>query len=102
MIHQKRMNWFKQILNENIYPDIKYISEKNGDFGDLEGAQFNSNEKGGYIYFWSSGYVSFQIVDYLIGEEIIKDTLIEVKEDIQLNDILKDFLEKLNNSKPSP
>lgn len=96
MIFQNRIIWFRQKLNERIYSEIKFISEKNGDFGDLEGVQFNSDEKGGYIYFWSSGYISFQIVDYINGKEIVKDTLIEVKDDALLNEVLRDFIKNLN------
>lgn len=46
------IEWFNvniKPLIENDY-DIKYISEKDGDFGDLYGVQFDSEQKGGYIY----------------------------------------------------
>lgn len=77
---QSGIEWF----NSNVKPllsddyELKYVDEKGGDLGDLQGVQFDSNEKGGYIYFWSSGYVGYQLVDYNKGVEIVKDMTQEV------------------------
>lgn len=74
------LDWF----NENIKPllgdefELKYVNEENGDLGSLTGVQFDSEEKGGYIYFWSSGHIGFQLVDYEEGIEIVEDTIQEL------------------------
>jgi len=63
--------------------------------GALEGLEFNSDLKGGYIFFWSSNYIGFQIVDYISGEEIIKDTLVEVNQQQSLDEILSIFIKNI-------
>lgn len=72
--------WFESkvrpILADNF--EIKYINEKNGDLGDLSGVQFNSNKMGGYIYFWGTGYVSYQLVNYEKELELVEDTTEEI------------------------
>ena len=97
MMHKKRIEWFKTIFNNKIdkYPDIRYISESESDLGALEGLEFNSNIKGGYIYFWSSCYIGFQIVDYVNGEEIVKDTLLEVSSEQSLDEVLSVFIKNI-------
>jgi hypothetical protein len=97
MIHKQRIDRFKKTYKEklNYYTSIKNISEKDSDFGDIEGIQFDSEQKGGFIYFWSSGYINFHLYDYILDEEIVKDTLIEVDKNGALQDILSDFISKL-------
>lgn len=76
--------------------DVKKISGENGDFGDLIGVQFDSDDCGGYIYFWSNGFIGFQLFDYLSDEEIIEDTLLE-RDDQPINVILEDLMSALTN-----
>jgi hypothetical protein len=70
------IEWFnlnvKSLLDEDF--KLKYIDEKGGDLGDLSGVQFDSDKKGGYAYFWSSGFVGFQLVDYENEVELVEDT----------------------------
>ena len=74
------LEWF----NINVKPllgndfELKYVDEKGGDLGDLSGVQFDSYKKGGYVYFWSSGYVGFQLVDYEKELEVVEDTTEEI------------------------
>jgi hypothetical protein len=56
--------------------EIKKVSEE-GDLGSLRGYQFDSENAGGYLYFWSNGFVGFQYMDYQTMEEIIVDSLLE-------------------------
>jgi hypothetical protein len=68
----KNISWFK----ENIIPylegfEIEFKFYENGDFGDLNQVEFNSNEKGGEIDFWSTGWLGIHLVDYIEGEEIL-------------------------------
>jgi len=55
---------------------VKNVKDNNNDdmMGNLLGCQFDSDQKGGYVYFWSNGWVGYQLLDYKTGEEIIKDT----------------------------
>ena len=73
-------DWFNMTVRPFIENDfkIKIIEEKDGDLGDLSGMQFDSNSKGGYAYFWSSGFVGFQLVDYIKEIELIEDTTMEI------------------------
>ena len=51
--------------------EIKDIEAECGDFGDLHGFQFDSEKFGGFVYFWSSGFVEYHLVDYKSECEII-------------------------------
>jgi len=75
------IQWFKLKIESSLGVDFefKYINEKNGDFGDLSGVQFDSEKMGGYIYFWSSGVVGYQLYDYFKDEEIVKDSTEDVR-----------------------
>lgn len=55
--------------------EFKNVSGKQGDFGDLEGFEFNSEQCGGFLYLWSSGYCEFHLVDYVRSIEVIPITL---------------------------
>lgn len=74
------LEWFngniKPLLSEEF--ELKYVDEKCGDLGDLSGVQFDSDKKGGYVYFWSSGYVGFQLVDYEKEVELVEDVTEEI------------------------
>lgn len=62
---------------------LKVISASNGDFGDLEGMQFDSDRCGGYLYFWSSGGIEYQLVDYEQGYEVVPITsFADVSDDV--------------------
>ena len=53
---------------------FKAISGKQGDFGDLEGFEFNSERCGGFFHLWSSGTCEVHLVDYVRGVEVIPIT----------------------------
>lgn len=78
--NQAGIDWF----NENIKPllgsDFKFtfVNKKDSDLGELSGVQFDSDKKGGYIYFWSSGFVGYQLVDYDKELELVEDATEEV------------------------
>lgn len=61
----KDIFWFK----ENTAPNLKdyqitYKSFKNGDFGDIERVEFEGKGQGGYIDFWSSGWLNIELYHY--------------------------------------
>ena len=68
----KDITWFK----ENMLPAlggylIEYKSFKNGDFGDIERVEFEGNNKGGSIDFWSSGWLGIHVYNYKEEREIM-------------------------------
>jgi hypothetical protein len=91
------IDWFnmnvKPLLGDDF--ELKIVEEKDGDLGDLSGVQFDSDNKGGYAYFWSSGYVGFQLVDYITEVELVEDTTIEVGTK-PYQEIFGDLIEYLN------
>ena len=97
MFHNTGKNWLKNTLKPQIdgLYEIMDISESDGDFGPLEGIQFNSPKQGGYIYFWGNGLLDFHMVNYQSMEEIIPTTMVEANtlQDIQTN--LKDLIKLL-------
>lgn len=74
------LTWFELKFKPLLIGDFEfnYVDEKGGDLGDLSGVQFDSKKMGGYIYFWSSGYVGYQLVDYLKEVELVEDTTEEI------------------------
>ena len=67
--------WFINVFQPkaNGLYEIKHINERDGDLGDVVGVQFDSESKGGYAYFWSNGYVSYQLSDYINDRDIVDD-----------------------------
>lgn len=77
MIHTEFMTWF----NENLLPElesrgyqIKLIDEAKSDFGPLKGVQFETEQKGGHIYFYGSGFYNFHFYDFVTDDDLIEDT----------------------------
>jgi hypothetical protein len=73
------IQWFKEHIAPRLAEryQTKYTFTSEGDLGSLEAVEFNSAERGGYVHFWSGGYVGFELVDYQTGDEIVQDVLIE-------------------------
>jgi hypothetical protein len=66
--------------------EVKNIKAEAGDFGDLRGFQFDSEKLGGFVYFWSSNYVEYHLVDYKLEVEItmLTSKIIESDNDAML------------------
>lgn len=82
-------NWiqYQQLLEPLIKRNYEtHIREfKNGDFGDLIRIEFSGRQKTGGIELWSSGYISFHLVDLKTSEEMINQMFMpEEKEQIAL------------------
>ncbi len=94
---QNWIDWFKSKLVGTLKDkfDIKYLSESNGDLGELEGVQFDSDSMGGYVYFWSSGYVGYQLMDYKTLDDIFEDTTCKIQNDSKLKDTLEALIEQM-------
>ena len=90
----KNIEWFKKEIAPNLIGfTLKYVNGE-GDFGWLEGVQFDSQQYGGYIYFWSLGFVGIQLSNYEMDVEIIEDSLLELECDEEL---IKIELKKIIN-----
>lgn len=64
------------MFNEQIKPKLteytfEYSSFTNGEFGDLERVELGGREKVGTIDFWSKGWISIDIYDCAIEEQIL-------------------------------
>jgi hypothetical protein len=55
--------------------EFKSVSGRQGDFGDLEGFEFNSRQCGGFLHLWGDGSCEFHLVDYVRSIEVIPVTL---------------------------
>ncbi|HHG86369.1 MAG TPA: hypothetical protein ENJ82_16580 [Bacteroidetes bacterium] len=72
----KDITWFKKEVEPYLKGyDVVYKFFKNGDFGDLNQVEFNSKERGGEIDFWSSGWLSVHLIDYIKGNELLNTLL---------------------------
>jgi len=68
----KNVEWFKNVFASHLKGfEIKYKFFEKGDFGSLNQVEFNSQEKGGEVDFWSSGRLSIYFVDYKTGKELL-------------------------------
>ena len=93
MINRKFIDWFKDQLEDKLTPNysLKYLKGK-GDFGELSGVQFDSDKKGGHIYFWSLGFYNFHLYDFEKDEDIIPDTHGKI---LDFDNLLKEIIEKM-------
>jgi len=66
-----------------------------GDFGNLDGFEFNSDRFGGYLYFWSSGNIEFHLVDYESGNEVVPITLVGPTEYVATEDAIGVLVENI-------
>ena len=89
--------WFKKMLavTLNNQFDVTFISEPQGDLGALEGVQFESEYLGGYVYFWSGGYVGLQLMDYETSVDIVPDSTKEITNDDTLKETLTALLNEI-------
>lgn len=88
------MSWLNTQINNHLDErfELKFVSDSNGDLGDLRGIQFDSEEKGGYVYFWSNGYVGFQLMDYQSMNDIVKDSTVKLDDDQYIREVLVGLL----------
>ena len=63
------LEFFKSKIEPNLKGfEIKYKYFEQGDFGSLVQIEFNNELRGGEIDFWSTGWLSIHLVDYIKGE----------------------------------
>lgn len=67
---------------------FKKVSARHGDFGDLEGFEFNSERCGGFVHLWSSGACEIHLVDYVRSVEVIPITLRLIATDADADEVL--------------
>lgn len=71
--------------------EVKSVSALDGDFGSLKGFQFDSNACGGFLYFWESGVVEYQLVDYKAGVEVVPITTVRMESRESTLEVLAQF-----------
>ena len=74
--------------------EVEYRFFENGDLGDLNSVEFNSEERGGAIEFWSSGWLYVHFVDYIKGDELL-NILLEPEQYEEKHKILNELKELL-------
>ncbi|WP_227429538.1 hypothetical protein [Psychrobacter sp. I-STPA6b] len=90
-------NYLKQWFLDNIISlfgktmEIDYVDGYDDNFGNLIGFQFNSDEFGGYIYFWSNGLSSYHLVNYFVGSEVIPEKIVNISNTESIFEIASDF-----------
>ena len=85
----KGVAWFKKDVEPYLKGyEVKYKFFENGDFGDLNQVEFNSKERGGEIDFWSSGWLSVHLVDYISEDELV-NTLLKPEQHEEKDKLLK-------------
>ena len=66
------IDWFKvEMASLLIDYEVEYKFFENGDYGSLNQIEFNKEEKGGGVDFWSSGWLAIHFVDYIKGEVLL-------------------------------
>ena len=81
--HTDRSAWARRYISLLLGDgfEIESVPAGSGDFGDLDGFQFNSDQFGGFLYFWSSGMIEYHLVNYKSGIEIVPITSLNIGED---------------------
>jgi hypothetical protein len=77
--------------------EYKSVSAKQGDFGDLEGVQFDSDHCGGLLYFWSSGSIQCHLYDYKLDVEVILNSLEPMGTDEAIRMFVNSFIQKVKD-----
>jgi len=92
----KNINWFKEEVESSLKDyEIKYKFFEKGDFGLLHQVEFNSDKRGGEIDFWSTGWLSVHLVDYIKGEELI-NVFLKPSQDVEKEEVFQRLLFLLN------
>jgi len=95
--HKIRAEWarchFVSLLGKEF--EVKSIAAENGDFGDLDGFEFNSEIYGGFLYFWSSAILEYHLVNYKTGMEVIPITVKGIETEDSTEEILRPFMNEL-------
>jgi len=89
------LRYFESTLGSEF--EYKGISAKQGDFGDLEGVQFDSDHCGGFLYFWSSGSIQCHLYDYQLDVEVILNTLEPMGTDEEIQAFMNSLIQKVKN-----
>jgi membrane protease subunit (stomatin/prohibitin family) len=94
MVHLKFEKWFAANLKEQLIAkgyELKFLSEKETEFGAFRGVQIESDIKVGHIYFWSSGFFNYHFYDFEKDIDLIDDTHGNYQGE-DFNDLLKGLL----------
>ena len=92
---EKNFTWFKEVIVTKLKKyEIEYKFSEKGDFGSLNRIGFNNEFKGGYVDFWSSGWVNIFLVDYIGGDELL-NLLMEPSEKEKINESLEKLVDLL-------
>ncbi len=78
--------------------EFKAVSAEQGDFGDLEGIQFDSDHCGGFLYFWSSGYIQFHLFNYQSDIEVVPNTLQSVDTGEMVQEYVNFLIQKVKST----
>jgi len=96
-MNTRNLNWFKKEIAPQLDNfEIIYKQFDNGDFGDMEQVEFNSEIIGGNIDFWSKGWLGVYLWDFIKEEELI-NRMLEPSEIQEQEDCLKLLIEKLTS-----
>jgi hypothetical protein len=65
------INWFKKEVAPSLTDyELKYKFFEEGDLGSLDQVEFNSEQIGGNIDFWNSGWLGIFVWDYRSQEQL--------------------------------
>lgn len=66
------INFFKKEIQPILEGyNFQYSSFPNGDFGDLERVEFEGHNKIGTVDFWSKGWISIDIYDLILDDQLM-------------------------------
>jgi hypothetical protein len=95
---KKESIWFKENIISHLESyDIQEKSFSNGDFGDLEQIEFNSEKISGNIDFWSKGWVGVFVWNNICESEML-NILSEPNEEERIIDSFNKLKEIITNN----
>lgn len=91
------INYFKKYIEPKLINyHLKYSFYLDGDFGDINRVEIESDQKIGGIDFWRLGWLSIDIYDLIVDKQIM-NILLEPKEVEEQQKALDEFLRLLLN-----
>lgn len=68
----ENINWFRVEFEPHLSGyETKYRFYEKGDFGTLNQVEFNKDDRGGEVDFWSSGHIGIHFVNYRNAEALL-------------------------------
>jgi len=95
MAEVQDIEWFKKVIAPSLNGyEVTYKFYETGDFGSLNQVEFNSDNIGGNVDFWSLGWLGIFVWDYKRGKQLLNILLEPTEKKVNALEELRSLLDK--------